>query len=104
MFIGRTDAETEAPILWPPDAKSQLIGKDIDTVKDLGQKKEWMTEDEMVRWHHQLKGYESEKTPGDSEGQGSLACCIPWGWKELDMTKQQQYMYLESLVEIIYIS
>ena len=58
MFIGRTDAETEAPILWPPDAKSQLIGKDIDAVKDLGQKKEWMTEDEMVRWHHQLKGHE----------------------------------------------
>ena len=74
MFIGRTDAETEAPILWPPDAKSQLIGKDIDTVKDLGQKKEWMTEDEMVRWHHQLKGYESEKTPGAC----SNSCPLSW--------------------------
>ena len=88
MFIGRTDAETEAPILWPPDAKSQLIGKDIDAVKDLGQKKEWMTEDEMVRWHHQLNGHELKQTLGNSEGQGSLACCSPWGCKELNMTKQ----------------
>ena len=84
MFIGRTDAETEAPILWPPDAKSQLIGKDIDAVKDLGQKKEWMTEDEMVRWHHQLKGYEFEQAPGDGEGQGLLVCLSPWCHKESD--------------------
>ena len=64
VFIGRTDAEAEAPILWPPDVKSWLIGKDTDAVKDLGQEKKWTTEDEMVGWHHQLRGHEFEKTPG----------------------------------------
>ena len=61
MFIGRTDAEAEAPILWPPDAKSQLIGKDPVAGKDRRQEK-GMTEDEMVGWHHRLKGHESEQT------------------------------------------
>ena len=79
---GLTDAE--ALILWPPDVKSQLIGKDPDAGKDWRQKKKGVTEDEMVREHHQLNGHESEQIPGDSEGQGSLACCSPWGHKELD--------------------
>ena len=78
VFIGRTDAVAEAPILWPPDVKSWLIGKDPDAGKDWGQK---VTEDEMVGWHHWtwLSEHESEQTPGDSEGQGSLECCSPWG-------------------------
>ena len=74
---GKTDAEAETPILWPPDAKSQLIGKDPDAGKDSGQKR--VTDDEMVGWHHQFNGHEFEQTPENSEGQGSLACCSPWG-------------------------
>ena len=81
LFTGRTDAE--APILWPPDVKSWFIGKDSDPGKDWGQKK-GVTEDEMVGLHHWLNGLEFEQTVGDSEGQGSLACCSPWGHKELD--------------------
>ena len=88
IFIGRTDAGAEAPILWPPDGNSQLIGKDPDAVKDWGQEEKRVTEDEMVGWHHWLNGHEFEQTPGDSEGQGSLACCSPWGCKESDMTEQ----------------
>ena len=84
VFIGRTDAEVETPILWPPAEKSQLIGKDRDAGKDWGQEEKEAIEDEMVRWHHQLNGHEFEQTLGDSEGQGSLACCSPWGHKELD--------------------
>ena len=74
IFIGRTDAEAKAPILWPPDVKSWLIGKDPDAVKDWRQEEKGMTKNEMVRWHHKLDGHEFEQTPGDSEGQGSLAC------------------------------
>ena len=74
IFIGRTDAETEAPILWPPDAKSWLAGKDPDAGKDWGQEEKGVTEVEMVGWHHWLNGHEFEQTLGDSEGQGSLAC------------------------------
>ena len=85
IFIGRTDAEI--PILWPPDKKSRLIGKDPDAAKDWKQKEKGTTEDEMVGWHHQLNGQEFEQTPGDGEGQGSLACCNPWDRKELDMTQ-----------------
>ena len=70
-------------ILWPPDVKSWLIWKDPDAGKDWKQEK-GMTEDEMVGWHHRLNGHEFEQAPGDGEGQGSLACCIPWGLKELD--------------------
>ena len=85
IFIGRTDAEVEAPTLWSPDAKSQLIGKDPDAGKDWGQEKR-VSEDEMVGWHHRLNGHVFEPTPGDSEGQGSLACCSLWGGKEWDTT------------------
>ena len=70
IFFGRTDAEVEAPIIWPPDAQSQLIGKDTDAGKDGGQEEKGMSEDEMVGWHHQLSGHEFEQTLGDSEGQG----------------------------------
>ena len=92
IFVRRTDAEAEAPILWPPDAKSWLIGKDPDPGKDWGWGEKGMTEDEMVGWHHRLNGHKSEQTLGGqgSEGQGSLGCCSPWGCKELDMTEQQQ--------------
>ena len=83
IFIGRTDAETETPILWPPDAKNRLIGKDPDIGKDWRWEKKGITEDEMVGWHHQLYGHEFELAPGVGDGQGSLACCSPWGHKEL---------------------
>ena len=88
IFIGRTDAEAEAPVLWPPDAESQLTGKDPYAGKDCGQEEKGATEEEMVGWHHRLHGHEFEQTLGDSEGQGSLSCCSPCGCKELDMTEQ----------------
>ena len=88
MFIGRTDAEAETPIPWPPDAKRQLIGKDPDAGKDWRQEEKRATEDETVGWHHRLNGQEFEQTPGDSEEQGSLVCCSPWGWTESDTTEQ----------------
>ena len=77
MYIGRTEAEAEVPVAWPPDAKSPLIGKDPDEGKYLRQKEKGQTEDEMVRQHHQLHEHEFEQTLGDSEGQGRLACCSP---------------------------
>ena len=84
IFTGRTDAE--ASILWPPVANSRLIGKDPDVGKDWEQKEKWATEVEMVGQHHQINGHEFEQTLGDSEGQGSLACCGPWDCKESAMT------------------
>ena len=87
ILIGRTDAEADAPILWPPDAKSQLTVKDSDAGKDWGQEEKGETEDEIVGWHHQLSGNEFEQTLGDSEGQGSLVCCPSWGCKKSDTTE-----------------
>ena len=87
IFIGGTDAEAEAPILWPPDVKSWLIGKDPYAGKDWGQEDKGTMEDEMVGWCHELNGLEFEKTPGDGERQGSLECCSSWSHKELDMTE-----------------
>ena len=84
ISIIRTDAEAEAPILWPPDGKSWLIGKDPDAGEDWGQEEKGMIEVEMVGWHPWLNGHEVEQSLGDSEGQGSLICCSPWGLKELD--------------------
>ena len=78
MFTGRLDAEAEAPILWPPDAKSQLTGKDSDPGKDWRQKEKGVTEGEMVGWHHRLNGREFEKASGNSGGQRSPVCCSPW--------------------------
>ena len=79
IFIGRTDAEAKAPILWLPDAKSGLTGKDPDAGKDWRQEEKGMTENEMVGWHHQIDGHEFEQALGNSDGQGSLACSSPWG-------------------------
>ena len=87
IFIGRTDAEAEALILWPPDAKSWLIWKDPVSGKDWRQEEKVMTEDKMVGWHHWLDGHEFEQAWGDGDGQGSLACCSPWGRKESDTTE-----------------
>ena len=84
IFIVRTDVEAETPVFWPPVAKNWLLGKDPDAGKDRRQEEKGMTEDEMVGWHHRLNGHEFEQAPGDGEGQGSLACCSPWGHKELD--------------------
>ena len=86
IFIGSTDAEAETPVLWPPEAKSWFIRKDPNAVKTEDKRRRG-TEDEMVGWHHPLNGYEFEQIPGDSEGQGSLACCSPWGCKECNMTE-----------------
>ena len=87
IFIGRTDAEAEAPVLWPPDVKSQLSGRDPDAGKDWRPEEKGTTEDEMARWHHRLKGHEFEQATGDSEGQGGLVCCSPWGPQESDTTQ-----------------
>ena len=95
VFFGRTDVEAEAPILWPPDANSWLIGKDPDAGKDWGQEEE-MTEDEIVGWHCWLNGHEPEQIPGDREGQGSLTCCSLWGSQRVRydlLTGQQQLLF-----------
>ena len=88
IFIGRTDAQAEAPIIMWTDVKSQLIGKDPDAEKDWRQAEKGVTEDEMVGWHHRLNGHEFERAPGDGDGQGSLACYNPWGHKESDTTER----------------
>ena len=87
IFIGRTDAQAEAVMLWPPDVKSQLTGKDSDAGKNWRQEDKRVTEDEMVGWHHWFDGGEFEQIQGNSEGQGNLACCSPWGCKESDTTE-----------------
>ena len=87
IFIVKTDVEAETPILWPPDAKKWLIGKDPDAGEDWRCKEKWMTEDEMVGWHHQLEGHEFDQDPGVGDGQGGLACCDSWGRKESDTTE-----------------
>ena len=96
IFLGRIDAEAEAPILWPPDAKSWLIRKDPDTGKDWRQEEKGMTEDEMVGWHHWLDGHELEQAPGVGDGQGSLVCCSPWGRKELNTTERLNWTALDA--------
>ena len=88
VFIGRTDAEAETPILWPPHAKSWLIGKDSVAGRDWGQEEKETTEDEMAGWHHRLDGREFEWTPGVGDGQGGLVCYSSWGHKESDTTEQ----------------
>ena len=84
-FTGRTDAE--ALILWPPDVKSQIIRKDPNAGRNWKQEEKGLTEDEMIGWHHWLKGHEFEQAPGAGDGQGSLVCCSPWGQKESDTTE-----------------
>ena len=88
VFFGRNDAKAEAPVLWPPHAKSWLIGKDSDAGRDWRQEEKGATEHEMAGWHHQPDGREFEWTPGVGDGQGGLACCDSWGRKDLDMTER----------------
>ena len=85
--VGRTYAAAEAPIIWPPDAKNWLIGKDSDAGKDWRHEEKGTTDDEMVGWHHWLDGQEFEQAPAVGDGQGSVACCSSWGDKESDMTE-----------------
>jgi len=92
IFIGRNDAEAETPILWPSDVKNWLIGKDPDAGKDWRWEEKGMTENEMVGWHHWHDGHEFEQALGDSDGQGSLLSCNPWGCKELDMIEQLNWL------------
>ena len=86
-FFGKNDAKVEAPVLWPPHAKSWLIGKDSDGGMDWGQEKKEATEDEMAGLHHWLDGRDSEWTPGVGDGQGGLACCSSWVCKESETTE-----------------
>ena len=87
VFLGRNDAKAETPVLWPPHAKSWLIGKDSDAERGWEQEEKGTTEDEMAGWHHQLDGCEFQWTPGDGDGQGFLACCASWGCEELETTE-----------------
>ena len=87
VFFGRTDAEAETPILWPPDPKSWLVLKDPDSGRDWGLEEKGTTEDKMAGWHHRQNGHGFGWTPGVGDGQGGLACCSSWGHKELDMTE-----------------
>ena len=94
VFIGMTDAEAETPILWPPHAKSWLIGKDPDAGKDWGQEEKWTAEDEMAGWHRQLNGHGFEWPWGVGDGRGGLACCDSWGRKESDTTERLKWTEL----------
>ena len=96
IFIGRTDAEAETPILWPPDAKNWLTRKDPDAGKEWRQEK-GPTDNEIVGWQHWLDGHEFEQAPRVGDGQGSLVCCSPWGCKELDMTEQLNWTELTKI-------
>ena len=93
IFIGKIDAEVEALILWPPDAKNWLTGKDPDAGRDWGQEEKETTEDEIVGWHHQLDGHEFEQVPGVGDWQRSLAYCSLWGHQELDTTELLNWLY-----------
>ena len=88
VFFGRNDAKAETLVLWPPQAKSWLIGKDSDAGRGWGQEKKGTTKDEMAGWHHQLDRHEFKWTWGVGDGQGGLACCNSWGRKESDMTER----------------
>ena len=98
VFIGKNDSKTETPVLWPPNGKSWLIGKDLDAGRDWGQEKKGTTDDEMAGWHHWLDGRESEWTPGVGDGQGGLVCCDSWGRKESDTTERLNWTELNGLV------
>ena len=103
MFIGRNDVEAETPILWSPDAKSWLIWKDADSGKDWRWEKKGTTEDEMVGWHHRLKGHEFGWTLAVSDGQGGLECCSSWGHKELNTTERLNWNELTNPGDILFI-
>ena len=93
IFIGRTDAEAEAPIFWPSDVKNWLTAKNSDAGKDWRQEEKGMTKDEMVGWHHRLNGHGFLQALGVGDGQWSLACCSPWGCKKLDMTELTELIH-----------
>ena len=97
IFIGRTDTEGEAPVLWPPDVNNWLIGKGSHAGKDWRWEEKGPTEDELVGWYHWLDGHEFEQAPGVGDGQGSLGCCRPWGCKESDMTEWLNWIQLNWL-------
>ena len=101
IFTGRTKAEAETPILWPPDMKNWLIGKDPEAGKDWRWEEKGMTEDEMVGWHHWLNGHELQQARVVGDGQGSSACCSSWGRKESDMTELNWTTELTCLSQII---
>ena len=105
VFFGRNDAKAETPVLWPPHARSWLIGKDSDAGRDWGQEEKGTTEDEKAGWHHLLDGREFEWILGYGNGQGGLACCDSWGRKELDMTEQLNWTELnwDAFAKILYI-
>ena len=94
IFIGRINTEAEAPILWLPDAKNWLLGKDPDAGKDWRQEEMQMTENKMVGWHHQFNGHEFEQALGVGDGQGSLVYCSPWGHKQSDTTERLKWTEL----------
>ena len=101
VFIGRTDAKAENPILWLPHVKSWLIGKDSDVWRNWRQEAKGTTEDEMAGWHHRLNGHEFEWTPGVGDGQGGLACWDSWGHKESDTTERLKWIELNWTVHWI---
>ena len=100
ILIGKTDAEAEAPILWPPDGKIWLIGKDPDSGQDWRREEKGMTDDKMIGWHHQLGGHEFEQALGLGDGLWCLACCSPWGhrvghnWTEPNQVSVHVYRYI----------
>ena len=102
IFIGRTDVEAEAPILWLPDAKSWLIGKDPDTGKDWRQEDKGATEGEIVRWHHQLDGHEFEKPPGDGEWQEAWYAAVPGVTKSWTQLSNQTTTHTHTHIYNIY--
>ena len=105
-FIGKTDAETEAPIFWPPDTNiltNWLIGKDPDAGNDWKQDEKGTAEDETVGWHHRLDGHEFEQASGIGDGQGDLACCSLWGCKEPDMTERLNWTYDPCSLALVFV-
>ena len=110
VFIGRTNAKAETPILWPPHAKSWLIGKDSDAGRDWRQEEKGTTEDEMAGWHHWLDGRESQWTPGVADGQGGLRCFSSWGhrvrhdwvtelnWMLFYLSEQRFFCYTSKMI------
>ena len=93
VSFGKNDAKAETPVLWPPHAKSWLIGKDCDAGRDWGQEEKGTTEDEMAGWHHRLDGREFGWTPGVGAWQAGLACCDSWGRKESDTTERLNWIH-----------
>ena len=98
VFFGRNDAKTETLVLWPPHAKSWLIGKDSDAGRDWGQEEKGMTEDEVTGWHHRPDGREFEWTLGDGDGQRGLVCYDSWGHKQSDMTERLNWTELNWII------